>query len=194
MSTRAVIARETETGFSGVYHHWDGYPSGLGRTLFHLATTLFKEQRDKLLAILIDAHPQGWSTINRDWNLAPQALDRISLDGCAHCDQTRRLHWDGDNDQVLGHPYSQPPQYYDDAVAANAATALLTEHNASKSGCEWAYVFTERDTLKLLSSYQRDGSKMIGMFGCGDDDALWFLVAEINLQEQAPDWKKIEQS
>ena len=31
MSTRSIIARKTDEGFIGTYHHWDGYPSGVGR-------------------------------------------------------------------------------------------------------------------------------------------------------------------
>ena len=31
MSTRSIIAKKTDEGFIGTYHHWDGYPSGVGR-------------------------------------------------------------------------------------------------------------------------------------------------------------------
>ena len=31
MSTRSIIAKKTDEGFTGTYHHWDGYPSGVGR-------------------------------------------------------------------------------------------------------------------------------------------------------------------
>lgn len=33
MATRSFIARQTETGFEGVYCHWDGYLSHNGRVL-----------------------------------------------------------------------------------------------------------------------------------------------------------------
>ena len=36
MSTRSLIARKTEDGFEGTYHHWDGYPTGLGYTLWYM--------------------------------------------------------------------------------------------------------------------------------------------------------------
>ncbi len=68
MSTRSMIARKTEEGFQGVYHHWDGYPSALGHTLWQLY-----HQGDRnlngMLALLIDEHPAGWSSINGvDWD------------------------------------------------------------------------------------------------------------------------------
>jgi len=64
MSTRSVIARKTESGFRGVYHHWDGYPSGLGQTLFNVRRWVFGGDTNSMLAYLIDAHPAGWSTVN----------------------------------------------------------------------------------------------------------------------------------
>ena len=33
MSTRSIIARKTDEGFIGTYHHWDGYPSGVGQVV-----------------------------------------------------------------------------------------------------------------------------------------------------------------
>lgn len=71
MSTRSVIARKTATGFKGSYHHWDGYPSGLGATLFALYNGHFHKDLPAMLKVLIDEH-KGWSTINNaDFNLEP---------------------------------------------------------------------------------------------------------------------------
>ena len=33
MSTRSRIAIKTETGYRSIYCHWDGYPTGVGKTL-----------------------------------------------------------------------------------------------------------------------------------------------------------------
>ena len=33
MSTRSIIAKKTDGGFVGTYHHSDGYPSGLGQLI-----------------------------------------------------------------------------------------------------------------------------------------------------------------
>lgn len=75
MSTRSVIARPNGEGhFFGRYHHWDGYPAGVGATLFELAQpgSPFDGDTDRMLAVLIDEHPAGWSTINNaDWSQAP---------------------------------------------------------------------------------------------------------------------------
>jgi hypothetical protein len=66
---------------------------------------------------------------------------------------------------------------------------LVTSQNASGSGCEYAYAFNEQTRmLFVLSSYCRDGSKMIGMFGMGDEDAVWRVLASVDLDGPEPDW------
>jgi hypothetical protein len=69
MSTRAVIARtipDVSDGFKGVYHHFDGYPTGLGKHLWELLHTKFGGRLKPMLRLLIDAHSAGWSTLMSD--------------------------------------------------------------------------------------------------------------------------------
>ena len=66
MSTRGCIARlqgRAPLEFKGVYHHWDSYPSGLGRALFRLRKREFEGDTEAMLRALIDEHPAGWSTV-----------------------------------------------------------------------------------------------------------------------------------
>jgi len=167
MSTRGVIARRNGDGFTGRYHHWDSYPSGLGKTLFKWAKLM---PLDQMLKMLLDDHPAGWSTIvGTDPKLEPGyvELDNKSAPNRPRC------YCHGDRSE---------PQ--DD---------ILTEANASAVGCEYAYVFDEqRRTMAILSSYCRDGHKMIGMFGMGDPEAAWRLVATIDLDGEEPDWEELD--
>ena len=72
MSTSGVIARKTANGFTGVYHYWDSYPSGLGETLYALYHEQFHEDVEAMLKMLIDEHPAGWWTIKDcDFSLEP---------------------------------------------------------------------------------------------------------------------------
>ena len=64
MSTRSVIARIDKDVFVGRYHHSDGYPSGVGKTLYTLYNGFFKRDATRMLEVLIDEHPAGWSNIN----------------------------------------------------------------------------------------------------------------------------------
>lgn len=71
MSTRALIAVPGRGGvFHGRYHHFDGYPSGLGRELCKLYVDLFDQNIDAMRQLLFYDHPAGWSNIiGVDWTL-----------------------------------------------------------------------------------------------------------------------------
>lgn len=69
MATRSIIAKRTAEGWEGRYHHWDGYPTGLGAGLIdhvHRYGAPFVVQK------LVDEEPVGWSTvIERDLEKSP---------------------------------------------------------------------------------------------------------------------------
>jgi hypothetical protein len=79
MSTRGAIARKTSNGkpgepqtFVGRHHHWDSYPSGLGKALWGLYHGHFQRDLQAMLTVLVDDHPAGWSTIcGKDVTKAP---------------------------------------------------------------------------------------------------------------------------
>lgn len=64
MGTRSVIAEPFGDGFRGRYHHWDGYPSGLGHQLWDLYHGHFAGDVEAMTTYLITDEPVGWSTIN----------------------------------------------------------------------------------------------------------------------------------
>lgn len=214
MSTRSVIARATSSGFTGVYHHWDGYPSGLGATLFELFNGHFKRDLSKMLGYLIDQHPAGWSTINgADFDLEPGYKTRGEA-GCVKCGCPEWMHYtqyyashglptppshDGKSYSVFNHGYEEPelphgPECFCHGGRSEKAQ-VCTERNSQGCGCEWAYVFRKADgvpTMDILSSYHPEGGKMIGMFGCGNPDAKWYRVASVDLTANEPNWKAVE--
>lgn len=207
MSTRSVIGRKTASGFTGVYHHWDGYPSGLGAQLFEVFNGYFKRDMPAMLKYLIDDHPAGWSTIvGADFTIAPGQRKRdegpCALCGCPnwmHYTQYYASHnlptppsFNGTSAHVFNHGYKesetpQGPECYPDREAC-----IMDEASASGSGCEWAYVFAGKSTMEIYSSYHPTGGKMIGMFGCGNPDARWYLIASVDLTAAEPNWKQIE--
>ena len=64
MGTRALIGYNSEDGWRAVYHHWDGYPSGLGAELHER----YQKCNDlaQLIKEVITGHPSGWSTLMGD--------------------------------------------------------------------------------------------------------------------------------
>ena len=172
MSTRSVIARPTKSGFVGRYHHWDGYPSGLGATLCKAYHGHFQRNLDAMCRFLLDDHPAGFSTIvGRDLSLACGFAPR-SLDGTTAKHPECFCHGDR----------SEEPQE-------------LTEKDAAGCGCEYAYLLIsaeDQPMMRILSSYTRSGDKMIGAFGCGDPDAVWREIGLVELADSAPDWSKLD--
>ena len=162
MGTRGAIVKETKTGWSGVYHHWDSYPDGLGKTLFNLRNDHFKKDTKAILKVLIDEHKAGWSTIV-----------------------------EGDFTKEPGFGNEGAPQCYCHG-SRKAKGHKITPKNAAECGGEYVYCFSkDGKTMRILSSYCPDGDKMVGMCGFGDPDAEWKTIAEVDLDGNEPDWKKI---
>lgn len=165
MSTRAVIARKTNDGFKGRYHHWDGYPSGLGDTLFDIFNGHFKRDMRAMLKYLLDDHPAGWSTINgHDFALDPGFDSRGP--NC-YCHGSR-----SEKGNVLTHK---------NASGCGCEWAYVFDGDS-----------TMEIYSSYCNGGRHDGAKMIGAFGCGDPDAKWVLCATVDLTAGKPDWEKCE--
>jgi len=95
MSTRSIIAKPEGDGWEGVYHHWDGYPSGVGVELLTIYRSVFGGDLDAMTKYLIDDEPVGWSTIcGADWTQAKGWQDDYDPDApCAACDQPMWRHY-----------------------------------------------------------------------------------------------------
>ena len=184
MSTRGSVARLTnkpgkEIKFAGVYLHWDNYPSATGATLFKLRNGFFKGDTEKMLKLLIDEHPAGWSTINdADFNIEHGYIENrpSTLNEKAY------------------EEYKRKPQCFCHGDRKGKAWKI-TQNNASKAGCEYVYAFSpDGKTMIVLSSYRKNGNKMIGAFGMGDSNATWKVIGEIDLDGNEPaneQWEKV---
>ena len=134
MSTRSIIARATGEGtFTGVYHHWDGYPNGgLGSYLVELFAGHFKNDLPKMLEVILDQH-NAWSTIvNKDFSLKPgYTADRKHPD-CGNPNYEEEMK------KYRAHPDYNRPQCYCHGVRKEK-----NEPFTEKTDCwaEWAYVF-----------------------------------------------------
>lgn len=172
MGTRSVIARAMGDGFRGRYHHWDGYPTGLGKQLWELYHGHFGRNLAQMLKVLIDDHPAGWSTIvHKDFGLSPGYINLV-LDG--------------------QHPEAKRPQCYCHGERHEVVNEF-TERDAAVAGCEWAYAFDgELRIMNVLASLHEDGTKMVGWFGMGDPKSLWSLAGRVELEGPEPDWGIIE--
>jgi hypothetical protein len=190
MSTRSCIARITGEGtFKGVYHHWDGYPTGLGATLFRTYRRHFKRDLEGMLTFLIETHPAGWSTVNNaDFKLPA---------GYQEAKYRRKRNGDKDYSKPIPHG----PVCYCHGERHEEPSPVTEEDDC---GMEWAYVFdTEKKVMHVLERVYTDnavstrgtnlgGRHMVGMFGCGAPGRQrWSEVATIDLDGPEPDWESL---
>ena len=215
MSTRSVIARPTEAGFTGRYHHWDGYPKGVGQTLYEWRIAYFNGDTDAMLRYLLDDHPGGWSTINGS---TPQLPARVPPESariiCTTCDLPTWMHYRQyytnsrynmlgllpppapEGVFTIGHTPVRPPEgahgpeCYCHGREPDLTERVTDQDNAAGRGCEWAYVLGG-PTMLILAPRNGDGSVMVGMFGSGNAAAEWQTVTTVDLDGPKPDWNAI---
>ncbi|MBL8165415.1 MAG: hypothetical protein JNJ61_25755 [Anaerolineae bacterium] len=135
MATRALIGiYEAGKGSSwrATYHHWDGYPTGLGRALWRIYHDIYPGLLSAMMEFIVDAHPEGWSTLaGRDFRKRPTWFDG-SVEMML---KEQGMAW-----------YELPPLAYkyrgDDPMPAD---------ETSNFGQEWAYVFDlQSNTMTIL--------------------------------------------
>ena len=170
MGTRGIIARvDDERGWAGNYHHWDSYPSGLGKTLWELYHGCFKHDLKQMLQMLIDEHLAGWSTINgADFDLEPGWYERESF----HIEKGHRpvCHCHGERHDI--------------------GRLIFPEDDF---GAEWAYVFDEaKNTMIILMAVDSEGVYAMGFFGSNPERTGWREVGVVDLEEAEPDWALLE--
>jgi hypothetical protein len=171
MSTNGLIARSTGEGtFKGRYHHWDSYPSGLGVTLIELYHGHFKTNLTRMLQVLLDKHPAGWSTIvGKDFNL------KSGYTNIAQRPEGMSI------EEFQNQPLNRRPQCY--CHGARHEEDFLHDEK-SDCGAEWAYVFDEDE--KILHVLDRQKHEQSGEYH-------WQEVGRIDLDSEAEiNWTAIE--
>ena len=179
MSTNGIIARSTGEGtFEGRYHHWDSYPNGLGVALVELYRGHFQRDLSRMLQVLLDKHPAGWSTIvHKDFKLKPgftnvaQRPEGVSIG------------------EFQNQPLNRRPQCYCHGVRHEDG---FLHNEKSDCGAEWAYVFEtlpEREgepEQRILHVLDRQKHK-------DSEEYFWYEAGRINLDSTDEiNWTVIE--
>ncbi len=174
MSTNATIGEKRGSSWRGRHHQWDGYPTALGRTLFHVANGVFGGNVEAMLDFLLREH-KGWSSINgADWTKPPGYVEAIGA--CRRCGKDDRY----DHKEKHGHEHEYPrasdhgPKCYCHGSRSEKLGPYVTPDNAPGP---WAYIFdAKRKTFDVLHS----------------EDKGWVRVAVVDLREREPEWETIE--
>ena len=173
MSTRACIAFETDPGgdWRGRYHHSDGYPSGLGRTLFDLAR---RWDFDRMRRTLFEEHT-GWSSINgANWD-APIGFNSKRL--CALCGISLFDHRTVETTPCK-HEWSRGPACYCHGDRSEEGW-IVEPKDMDDSDMEWCYIVRGRRMDVHRIGYQRGLSP---------------LLISVDLDQPEPDWDAIERA
>ncbi|MFI0743000.1 hypothetical protein ACH4PU_33755 [Streptomyces sp. NPDC021100] len=135
LATRSFIARPTSTGFTGIYVHWDGYPSHHLPLLLAAYQHRFAGDLEAMSQHLVDNVSVGWSELGTDLlNGAPEPL-RQALTG-------------GEN-----HPSSQ----LDDLITPDGSPPQrMTVTEASTEGLDWGYVLRPHG-IEVIHQYEARG-------------------------------------
>ena len=164
MSTRSLIARKTESGWEGIYHHWDGYPDALGATLFELFNGHFDQDVSTMLAFLLDEHRGGWSTIN----------DK---------DFTKDPGFDGEG-----------PSCYCHGSRSEGPYDLIVDTGEDMAGAEYCYVIDPKTSvITVLKRVYDDGRHAVSAFGIdagvGPKRVSWRQIEQVPLFGPEPNWQ-----
>ena len=159
MSTRAIIAKPSGVNgnWKGRYHHWDGYPSGLGVTLITARGQHFGGDLTRMIAHLIDGERVGWSTINVENPAGPPS-------------------WSDDHDaaRASGNPQSYSAR---GEKAKGKSGQWHTNADADAAGCEWCYVLRESGIEVFEGDYGAFGAgggnfRRVALIPWGDAEAM----------------------
>jgi hypothetical protein len=160
-----------------VYHHWDGYPSGLGAHLWKLLRDRYAGDVERLLAEVVDAHPGGWSHLMEGDILTPRP-------GGHALGLTVR----GRGPACYCHTYAEAE--YPEATfhGCECRDPNVEEPSCNPPEIEWVYVFDPSSrTLEILAAVPA------GKNQDGEDRYEHHTAAVIDIDGPEPDWDAIEE-
>lgn len=204
MSTRSIIAEPAGDGFTGIYCHWDGYPTCRGAQLWEALAELGGDV-DALKAWALRPGEVGyWSSFGTPSDVAAMGLlpdtqicdlcdgtgDRRAKDltfprgpygpGCNGCNSTGTA------------PNRDKRSHWAKDSERNEVTSW-----GDDTGTEWAYVIDHT----ALTVFERrwgdvadDGGHMVGMFGigAGEGGGFWAYVGSYKWTDAEPNWEAVE--
>jgi hypothetical protein len=187
MSTRGIIARKTgRRSWEGVYHHFDSYPTCLGKTIWDMIHNEFNGNAEEFLKFAIDEHPAGWSHI-MDGNIFTEDFTKFEQGKQCYCHGylAERDGISPDKSLLIRYPEcNRDPQ----------------ERYLNCLFWEWIYVIDpKKNTMTIFCNY--DTKRKFKVKDTGEDgtyyeyDSTMFAfkkVTTVKLDGPEPDWEKIE--
>lgn len=170
MATRGIIGRTTPSRFIARYHHWDSTPHCLGKTLYNAYHQVFNEDIVKMMHMIIDEHPAGWSAISGKDLSIPPGFSHFEPDtDIAELRAKQRIEFyqseKGRRANCYCHGDSQEPE-----------RTICSLHEATRYFVTYAYIIDE--TSHTMTIHKQSGEH-------------WDKVIEVNLKGCEPNWKEL---
>lgn len=171
----------------GTIDHSDGYPRGVGKTLYDLYHGHFQHDIERMMHYLIDEHPGGWSCII-GYNLAKKAGWRDDEYGAGYRRLERKFtRPDGTRD--LEGLYAHRAKYFGpmcychgDRTEGWDEPFILTDQDR-ETDTEWAYAINERThKMHIYKAYY------------ANHDTYWTWVCAVDLEGEEPEWGVIQEA
>lgn len=167
VATRAIIAKKLKNDeWIGVYHHWDGYPSVLGKTIWNMIVNEFKSV-NKFCRYAIEEHPAGWFHIFPAPCVEKSPEDQETINASIR------------KPQCFCHGY-----FAERDGITPSKEHLITSKQFRKTpynwNPEWLYIITPKKMIIQCC------------YGAYKKDKVNFaVVAEVNFKKPEPNWKDI---
>lgn len=160
MATRGMIAKKTESGFIGRYHHWDAYPEALGKTLHTLYNGTFNKNAEAMMHTLIDEHPAGWSSINgANFSYAPGFTTP-------------------DYDLPDEDERNARPQCYCHGERREGEQTLTSLSDARRCGAEYAYIIDTDNHTMTVHARSGEAWRTLAVVNLDTPERWWVQLEE----------------
>lgn len=189
MGTRALIGYKTmDSSFNyvkilrGVYHHWDGYPTGVGRKLYDLMQQNQFEDVNMLLGVLL-SHPTGYSSL-MNWDGEAVKLWPRSVYEKTQASYNNYLRG-RDAMNAIGLAY-----YFDEIDEPYLSKHYLT-HTSDIGEIDFAYLVDPRDTSKIEIYKVGPQYRFVSIENkIEENPPMYYLIhiGNINLNEPEENW------
>jgi len=179
VSTRAIIGEKDAIHvWTGRFHHWDGYPHGLGKALYRFYNGYFEKDMRAMKQVLLKDHPAGWSNIV-GCDLSKEVGFRERQAAPPDLSPAERTRWEKE--------VSEAPQCYCHGSRHEPAHRCTPD---AAWGAEWAYIL-DGHSMAIWEAMHGNRQHSTGFFGVNDNEA-WLEVGVVDLDGPEPDWSQYE--
>jgi hypothetical protein len=190
MATRGVIAVKTgKNKWVGVYHHWDSYPTNLGKTIWQMIKNKFHDDIEAFIRYAIFEHPAGWSHLFDSFVLVNEnpLKHKKEFGSQCYCHGyfAKRDGITPDESHLIKYPecISDPQEQYTNCLFYEWVYILDPKKRTMEIWCN--YDTGQEFTVKGVDNYGKPYEYQSTQYA-------WKSIITISFDDKEPDWDEIE--